>query len=148
MAVIAKCYGRDLGRESGVSMGESVGVIATPTIGKPITQLTMPDGPSTLGVLSRAAATSRLRRNLGAVRFTDNLRFRHQCQGREGCDYRSGEIIILMRTIVSVNAIRFPYGAVPTVDAGKTIKAGTKLATWDPYPPIVTEYAGTVRFER
>ena len=35
-----------------------------------------------------------------------------------------------------------------SVDDGKVVKAGAKLATWDPHTrPIVTEYAGTVRFE-
>jgi DNA-directed RNA polymerase subunit beta' len=33
-------------------------------------------------------------------------------------------------------------------DDGKAVKAGAQLATWDPHTrPIVTEYAGTVKFE-
>jgi DNA-directed RNA polymerase subunit beta' len=41
-----------------------------------------------------------------------------------------------------------PYGATLIVKDGMVIKAGTALATWDPLTrPIITEYAGTVRFE-
>jgi DNA-directed RNA polymerase subunit beta' len=43
---------------------------------------------------------------------------------------------------------KVPYGAMLAADDGKHVKAGAQLATWDPHTrPIVTEYAGTVRFE-
>jgi len=43
---------------------------------------------------------------------------------------------------------KVPYGATLQVEDGKPVKAGGKLATWDPHArPIVTEYSGTVRFE-
>jgi DNA-directed RNA polymerase subunit beta' len=41
-----------------------------------------------------------------------------------------------------------PYGAILTVKADQQVKAGTILANWDPLTrPIITEYAGTVKFE-
>jgi DNA-directed RNA polymerase subunit beta' len=41
-----------------------------------------------------------------------------------------------------------PYGALLSVTDGKPVKAGANLANWDPHHrPIVTEYAGTVKFE-
>src|SRR5690625_5392979 len=39
--VCAKCYGRDMGRNSLVEVGEAVGVIAAQSIGEPGTQLTL-----------------------------------------------------------------------------------------------------------
>ena len=43
---------------------------------------------------------------------------------------------------------KVPYGATLLADDGRQIKAGAQLATWDPHTrPIVTEYAGTVKFE-
>jgi DNA-directed RNA polymerase subunit beta' len=43
---------------------------------------------------------------------------------------------------------KVPYGATLIVKDGLVIKAGTALATWDPLTrPIITEYAGTVKFE-
>jgi DNA-directed RNA polymerase subunit beta' len=41
-----------------------------------------------------------------------------------------------------------PYGATLLVSDGKAVKPGTALASWDPLTrPIITEYAGTVKFE-
>jgi DNA-directed RNA polymerase subunit beta' len=43
---------------------------------------------------------------------------------------------------------KVPYGATLSAVDGKTVKAGTQLAQWDPLTrPIITEYAGTIRFE-
>jgi DNA-directed RNA polymerase subunit beta' len=43
---------------------------------------------------------------------------------------------------------KLPYGANLLFVDGAQIKAGTQLATWDPLTrPIITEYAGTTRFE-
>src|SRR5690606_11051243 len=43
---------------------------------------------------------------------------------------------------------KIPYGATITVGDNDNVKAGTRLATWDPLTrPIVSEYTGTVRFE-
>ena len=41
-----------------------------------------------------------------------------------------------------------PYGATLLIRDGEVVKAGQALATWDPHTrPIITEYAGRVRFE-
>src|SRR5690606_8918218 len=43
---------------------------------------------------------------------------------------------------------KVPYGATLLVDDGVTVKPGQVLSTWDPHTrPIITEYAGTVKFE-
>jgi DNA-directed RNA polymerase subunit beta' len=43
---------------------------------------------------------------------------------------------------------KVPYGAILAVEAGRPIKAGATIATWDPLTrPIITEYAGRIRFE-
>src|SRR5690606_28574109 len=43
---------------------------------------------------------------------------------------------------------KIPYGATVLVGDGEAVKAGTRLASWDPLTrPIVSEYAGAVRFE-
>ena len=43
---------------------------------------------------------------------------------------------------------KIPYGATLLVRDGTTVKAGVQLASWDPLTrPIITEYAGTVKFE-
>jgi DNA-directed RNA polymerase subunit beta' len=61
---------------------------------------------------------------------------------------RSGEIIVTEESGRERERHKVPYGATLLATDGKHIKAGVQLAAWDPHTrPIVTEYAGTVRFE-
>jgi DNA-directed RNA polymerase subunit beta' len=144
----AKCYGRDLGRGNLVSMGESIGVIAAQSIGEPGTQLTMRTF-HVGGAASRAAAADKVEaKSSGLIKLTDNLRFVTSAKGEKVVITRSGEIIITDESHRERERHKVPYGATLAVDAGQVIKAGAVLATWDPHTrPIVTEYAGIVRFD-
>ncbi len=148
----AKCYGRDLGRGSLrgslVNVGESVGVIAAQSIGEPGTQLTMRTF-HVGGAASRAAVASQVEaRSSGTVRLTGNMRFVTSAKGEKVVISRSGEVLIVDDNGRERERHKVPYGATLSCDDGKAIKAGAKLATWDPHTrPIVTEYAGRVKFE-
>jgi DNA-directed RNA polymerase subunit beta' len=144
----AKCYGRDLGRGSMVNAGESVGVIAAQSIGEPGTQLTMRTF-HVGGAASRAAVASQVEsKSAGTVRFTATMRYVTSAKGEKVVISRSGEVLIADDHGRERERHKVPYGGMLSVDDGKVVKAGTKLATWDPHTrPIVAEYAGTVRFE-
>jgi DNA-directed RNA polymerase subunit beta' len=144
----AKCYGRDLGRGTMVNAGESVGVIAAQSIGEPGTQLTMRTF-HVGGAASRAAVASQVEsKSAGTVRFTATMRYVTSAKGEKVVISRSGEVLITDDHGRERERHKVPYGAMLAVDDGKIVKAGVKLATWDPHTrPIVTEYAGTVRFE-
>ena len=144
----AKCYGRDLGRGNMVNAGESVGVIAAQSIGEPGTQLTMRTF-HVGGAASRAAVASQVEsKSAGTVRFTATMRYVTSAKGEKVVISRSGEVLIADDHGRERERHKVPYGAMLAVDDGKAVKAGAKLATWDPHTrPIVTEYAGTVRFE-
>ena len=61
---------------------------------------------------------------------------------------RSGEIVIHDEHGRERERHKVPYGAVLSVKADQTLKAGTILANWDPLTrPIITEFAGKVQFE-
>ena len=61
---------------------------------------------------------------------------------------RSGEVIIADDNGRERERHKVPYGALLLVADGDTVRAGKQLATWDPHHrPIITEYAGTVKFE-
>ena len=143
-----KCYGRDLGRGSLVNAGESVGVIAAQSIGEPGTQLTMRTF-HVGGAASRAAVASQVdAKSAGTVRFSATMRYVTSAKGEKVIISRSGEVLITDDHGRERERHKVPYGAIMSADEGQVIKAGTKLATWDPHTrPIVTEYAGTVRFE-
>jgi len=144
----AKCYGRDLGRGVLVNSGEAVGVIAAQSIGEPGTQLTMRTF-HVGGAASRAASTSHVEaKSTGTVRFTQNMRYVTNPKGEKVVIARSAEVLITDDHGRERERHKVPYGAMLSVDDGKHVRAGVQLATWDPHTrPIVTEYAGTVKFE-
>ncbi|WP_237173207.1 DNA-directed RNA polymerase subunit beta' [Paracandidimonas lactea] len=144
----AHCYGRDLGRGMLVSRGEAVGVIAAQSIGEPGTQLTMRTFHIG-GAASRSAMASSVEtKSAGTVAFALGLRYVTNAKGERVAISRSGEIVIFDDNRRERERHKIPYGATITVGDSEVIKAGTRLATWDPLTrPIVSEYAGTVRFE-
>ncbi|WP_303784263.1 DNA-directed RNA polymerase subunit beta' [Azovibrio restrictus] len=144
----AKCYGRDLGRGYLVNVGEAVGVIAAQSIGEPGTQLTMRTF-HVGGAASRAAAISEIEsKSAGTVRFTSGVRYVTNVKGEKIVISRSGELLITDDAGRERERHKVPYGATLLPNDGDVLKAGSKLATWDPHArPIVTEYAGTVKFE-
>ena len=144
----AKCYGRDLGRGYLVNVGESVGVIAAQSIGEPGTQLTMRTF-HVGGAASRAAAISEIEsKSAGNIRYSSNVRFVTSAKGEKIVISRSGELIIADDAGRERERHKVPYGATLLAAEGKAVKAGAKLAAWDPHTrPIITEYAGTVKFE-
>jgi DNA-directed RNA polymerase subunit beta' len=143
----AKCYGRDLGRGGLVNNGEAVGVIAAQSIGEPGTQLTMRTFHIG-GAASRAAVASSVdAKSNGTIGFNATMRYVTNTKGELVVISRSGEIVISEHGRERERH-KVPYGAILSVKADQTLKAGTILANWDPLTrPIITEYAGTVRFE-
>ena len=144
----ARCYGRDLGRGVLVNSGEAVGVIAAQSIGEPGTQLTMRTFHIG-GAASRAAVASSIEaKSNGTVRFTATMRYVTNSKGEQVVISRSGEVIIQDDNARERERHKVPYGAILLAGDGMVVKAGTILGTWDALTrPIITEYAGTVRFE-
>jgi DNA-directed RNA polymerase subunit beta' len=144
----AKCYGRDLGRGVLVNSGEAVGVIAAQSIGEPGTQLTMRTFHIG-GAASRAAVASGVEaKSNGTVRFTSTMRYVTNAKGEQVAIGRSGEVTIVDDNGRERERHKVPYGASLLAADGKQVRAGMPLASWDPLTrPIITEYAGTVKFE-
>ncbi|MDH3320613.1 MAG: DNA-directed RNA polymerase subunit beta', partial [Betaproteobacteria bacterium] len=146
--VCAKCYGRDLGRGSIVNVGEAIGVIAAQSIGEPGTQLTMRTFHIG-GAASRTAVQSQVEaKSAGTVRFSPTMRYVSNAKGDKVVISRSGEVTIVDDNNRERERHKVPYGALLQVVDGDTLRAGRIVAAWDPHHrPIVTEYAGTVKFE-
>ena len=144
----AKCYGRDLARGPLVNNGEAIGVIAAQSIGEPGTQLTMRTFHIG-GAASRTAVASQVdAKSNGTVRFTPQMRYVTSPKGEKVVISRTGEVMVTDDSGRERERHKVPYGATLSVDDGNVIKAGLALASWDPHTrPIVTEYAGVVRFE-
>jgi DNA-directed RNA polymerase subunit beta' len=146
--ICAKCYGRDLGRGGLVNIGEAVGVIAAQSIGEPGTQLTMRTFHIG-GAASRAAVASSVEaKSSGVIGFNATMRYVTNTKGELVVIARSGEIIIHDEHGRERERHKVPYGAILSVKADQSIKAGAILANWDPLTrPIITEFAGQVKFE-
>ncbi|MDO8370365.1 MAG: DNA-directed RNA polymerase subunit beta', partial [Polaromonas sp.] len=144
----AKCYGRDLGRGGLINIGEAVGIIAAQSIGEPGTQLTMRTFHIG-GAASRAAIASSVEaKSNGVIGFNAPMRYVTNTKGELVVIARSGEIVIHDEHGRERERHKVPYGAILSVKADQTIKAGAILANWDPLTrPIITEFAGKVAFE-
>jgi DNA-directed RNA polymerase subunit beta' len=145
--VCASCYGRDLARGHQVNVGEAVGVIAAQSIGEPGTQLTMRTFHIG-GAASRATAIDSIQVKHGGSIRLHNLKTVTRESGELVAVSRSGEIAVADDNGRERERYKLPYGAVISVDEGDLVEAGQVIAQWDPHThPIVTEVAGTVRFE-
>ena len=144
----AKCYGRDLGRGTMVNLGEAVGVIAAQSIGEPGTQLTMRTFHIG-GAASRTAVASQVEsRSNGTVSYSPTMRYVTNSRRELIAISRSGEVVIHDDNGRERERHKTPYGATLLVHDKEMVKAGQVLAAWDPHTrPIITEYAGKVRFE-
>ncbi|OGA04419.1 MAG: DNA-directed RNA polymerase subunit beta' [Betaproteobacteria bacterium RIFCSPLOWO2_02_64_14] len=144
----ARCYGRDLGRGTPVNVGEAVGVIAAQSIGEPGTQLTMRTFHIG-GAASRTAVVSQIEsKSSGTVRYSAGMRYVTNVQGELVAISRNGEVLIQDEHGRERERHKVPYGATLMARDGESVKAGSLLVTWDPHTrPIVTEYAGRIRFE-
>ena len=144
--VCAKCYGRDLARGHLVNIGESVGVMAAQSIGEPGTQLTM----RTFHVGGAANAVSVDNsisvNNTGTVRF-HNMKTVEHADGYLVVVSRSAELGVIDEQGRERERYKVPYGSNILVCDADSVSQGDVIAKWDPHThPIITEFAGKVRF--
>jgi DNA-directed RNA polymerase subunit beta' len=145
--VCAKCYGRDLARGTPVNMGEAVGVMAAQSIGEPGTQLTMRTFHIG-GAAQRSVETSSYEAAMDAKIQMNNLNTVKNSDGIEIVMGRNTEIVLLDKKGKERAVHRVPYGAKLFVKDGASVKAGDKMADWDPFTmPIITEKDGIAKFE-
>jgi len=144
--VCAKCYGRDLARGTLVNMGEAVGVMAAQSIGEPGTQLTM----RTFHIGGAAQRGAEKSSYEAALEGKIEIRNQNVVKNSGGVNIvmgRTTEIILKDAKGKERAAHRVPYGARLMVEDGAKVKAGDKLAEWDPFTiPIITEKDGVVKF--
>ena len=145
--VCAKCYGRDLGHGTTVSMGEAIGILAAQSIGEPGTQLTMRTFHIGGTASRRVEQSFHLARGKGRVRF-DNPKMVDRPSGRIGepePSVGSGP----SRAIKGIERERYllTYGAHIKVKEGQAVEAGQILAEWDPFTnAMLTEVGGRIKF--
>ncbi len=141
-----KCYGRDLARGTEVNIGEAVGVMAAQSIGEPGTQLTMRTFHIG-GAAQKGAERSHVEANIEGKVSIRNQNIVKNSTGIEIVMGRNTEIVILDKKGVEKATHRVPYGAHLLVKDGAKVKAGDKMAKWDPYTlPVITEKDGIAHY--
>ena len=152
--VCMKCYGRNLATQRMVQMGEAVGVIAAQAIGEPGTQLTLRTFHAG-GVAGNAAANASIvAKNDSKLRFED-LRVVPFVESDDEKDINCEKVVSRLtelqfvdpHTDIVLSTVNVPYGSSLYFKDGDLVKKGDLIARWDPFNAlIVTEYAGTLRF--
>jgi DNA-directed RNA polymerase subunit beta' len=144
--ICATCYGRDLARGTTVNMGEAVGVMAAQSIGEPGTQLTM--RTFHIGGAAQRGAEKNSVESPAAGQV--EIRHKNVVSNSEGLSIvmgRNTEIAVLDTKGNEKIVHRLPYGSRLLVEEGAKVKAGDKLAEWDPYTlPIITEKDGVAHY--
>jgi DNA-directed RNA polymerase subunit beta' len=142
----AKCYGRDLSSGRLVNVGEAIGVIAAQSIGEPGTQLTMRTFHFG-GTVSHTVETNTIdSRFNGKVQFY-RLRTVKNRDGQLVVLSRNGEIQVKDDNEQVLETYPIVYGSTLLVTDGVAVKAGDRMAEWDPFTvPIIAEVAGKVRY--
>jgi DNA-directed RNA polymerase subunit beta' len=148
--VCAKCYGRDMARNSLVQVGEAVGVIAAQSIGEPGTQLTLRTF-HVGGTASRMESDSQHKAKFdGKVEF-ENVRVVEYDDGEEIHNVvlsRAGELKLIDEDGKVLNTYNVPYGSEMLVEEGDNVPKGMPLCKWDPYNALIfSELEGTVEYK-
>jgi DNA-directed RNA polymerase subunit beta' len=148
--VCARCYGRDMARNSLVQVGEAVGVIAAQSIGEPGTQLTLRTF-HVGGTASRMESDSQHKAKFdGKVEF-ENIRVVEYDDGEEIHNVvlsRAGEMKLVGEDGKVLNSYNVPYGAEMLVEEGDKVPKGMPLCKWDPYNALIfSELEGTVQYK-
>ena len=152
--VCMKCYGRNLATQRMVQLGEAVGVIAAQAIGEPGTQLTLRTFHAG-GVAGNAAANASITaKNDCKLKFED-LRVVPFVENNGEKDVNCQMVVSRLtelqfvdpNTDIALASVNVPYGSSLYFKEGDVVKKGDLIAKWDPFNAvIVTEYAGTLRF--
>ncbi len=141
--VCVRCYGRDLARGTMINIGEAVGVIAAQSIGEPGTQLTMRTFHIG-GAATRAAEQSTHEaRNDGYLHYENiNVVKRTTTIGDETKDVwiimnRNGNLVIRDANGRERESYPAMFGAEIKYPDGAFVKAGSVIASWDPYSNLI-----------
>ena len=144
--ICAACYGRDLARGTSVNIGEAIGVMAAQSIGEPGTQLTMRTFHIG-GAAQKGAERSHVDANIDAKVEIRNQNVVKNSEGITIVMGRNTEIALLDAKGKEKATHRIPYGAKLIVEDGAKVKAGDKMAEWDPYTlPVITEKDGVAHY--
>lgn len=144
--VCAACYGIDLSKGAIVDVGTAVGIIAAQSIGEPGTQLTMRTFHvgGTASFLVEQSAVAAKQDGIVEWRGVQTIK---NAEGNLLVMNRTAKLIVVAPDGRQLQQHPLEYGSLLFVQDGQQVKAGDKLAEWDPNNKLLlTEKTGTVRY--
>ncbi len=145
--ICAKCYGKNLGTNKPVTIGEPVGILAAQSIGEPGTQLTLRTfhiGGTTSTDVDLAEVISN---SDGTVKF-EKMNVVRNRQGQLVSISHMGRIKILDDDGLVAETYKVEYAATIFVEDNEKIVKNTKLFSWDHYNnPLIATAQGKLKFE-
>ena len=146
VGICGKCYGLNLATGKRVEEGEAVGIIAAQSIGEPGTQLTLRTfhiGGTASRVLEKSEAKTKAD---GKVGYKE-LRTIKNRAGENICVSRGASVIVKHTGAKTFEEFKLSYGAKITVLDKASVKAGDKIAEWDPHTvPMIAEHNGKIKY--
>jgi DNA-directed RNA polymerase subunit beta' len=146
--ICAKCYGRNLGTNKPVTIGEPVGVIAAQSIGEPGTQLTLRTfhigGTASTDVdLAEVVSNSD-----GIIKFEKMNTVVNRANELVSISHLGRIIILDDNTGEELESYKVEYAATIYVRDGQKVVKNTKLFSWDHYNnPLIATAKGKLKFE-
>jgi len=146
--ICAKCYGRNLGTNKHVTIGEPVGVIAAQSIGEPGTQLTLRTFHIG-GTASTDVDMAEVVANLdGIIKFEKMNTVINRQDELVSISHLGRIKIIDEETGDVLENNKVEYAATVYVRDGQKVVKNTKLFSWDHYNnPLVATAKGRLKFE-
>jgi DNA-directed RNA polymerase subunit beta' len=146
--VCAKCYGRNLGTNKPVRIGEPVGVIAAQSIGEPGTQLTLRTfhigGTASTDVdLAEVVANTD-----GVIKFKKMNTVTNRADELVSISHLGSITIVPNDKEIEAETFKVEYAATVYVKDGQKVVKNTKLFSWDHYNnPLIATAKGELKFE-
>ncbi len=146
--ICARCYGRNLGTNKPVTIGEPVGVIAAQSIGEPGTQLTLRTfhigGTASTDIDMAEVASS----SDGIVRFEKMNTVINRENELVSISHLGHIKVIDEETEEVLENNKVEYAATIFVKDGQKVVKNTKMFSWDHYNnPLVATAKGLLKFE-
>ncbi|MCF7794527.1 MAG: DNA-directed RNA polymerase subunit beta' [Candidatus Cloacimonetes bacterium] len=146
--ICARCYGRNLGTNKPVTIGEPVGVIAAQSIGEPGTQLTL----RTFHIGGTASTDVDLAEVVanydGIVKFEKMNTVVNRSDELVSISHLGRILILDEETKEELENYKVEYAATVYVRDGQKVVNNTKLFSWDHYNnPLIATAKGKLKFE-
>ncbi len=146
--VCAKCYGRNLGTNKPITVGEPVGIIAAQSIGEPGTQLTLRTFHIGGTVSTDVDMAEVVANSDGIIKFEKTNTVTNRSNELVSISHLGRIKILDEKDNTELENYKVEYAATIYVQNNQKVVKNTKLFSWDHYNnPLIATAKGKLKFE-